>query len=705
METPFSKVAAFGSFVVLCVLLCDARIGYSIEQPDAVAARAVFDFADVIARDIERAVRDLGYSDSDAVETADISLRWKDPNGCPALVELKRRLASGIDWRNRDKLSTAELATLEGFVANMLALNIAAEVPFDVDCALLSEVLTKKKTNCFGCTQLFYVLGRSIGLQVKATPVEKCFEEPASRRGEHIACLVELSDGKAKVIDIAYGIYSEAFVFEEQYKKNGDLWRLRDDANPLNIHPVIRVVDENALAAEILRVQGCKVYDSDRARAMEWFEKAIARNPRDPRALLSRGGHYHELGQSDQAMLDVNKAIELSPECCRGYVLRARIFSDLKQPDRALADYGKAIEADRTFYLPYLDRGIYYRKSNRLDEAEGDLTKAIELNPTERLSFSLRGDIYFMRRNYAKAIADYTQYLEGGSDDEIRGRRGVAYYHVDKYDDAVADLSKAIENGVKDDLLYTWRGNSYYFLGLFDHAIDDYAHFIQLHPKDAVAYCRRGDAFNCTERYDLAADDFTKAIVLDGSQARSYFGRGYAYFRLRRYREAIDDGLKVAQIEPNNEEALLALAAAYDGAKDYEQAIAIVDRVIELNPGNCCAYQNKGGYYRKLKKFDSALECENKAIKLDPNFAEAYGCRATIQAELGNVEDAKRDLRKALELKPELRKMIDRTAAKYKLGDLDETKATASEETGQSRTTATTPQRRSGWLPRRPRNR
>lgn len=84
-----------------------------------------------------------------------------------------------------------------------------------------------------------------------------------------------------------------------------------------------------------------------------------------------------------------------------------------------------------------------------------------------------------------------------------------------EFENAVADLTAAID--LKPDLLnaYISRGMAYGQLGLSAAAVADFTHAIDLDPKNARAYYARGLEYWEAGDYLKAKEDYDKAVELD----------------------------------------------------------------------------------------------------------------------------------------------------------------------------------------------
>jgi tetratricopeptide (TPR) repeat protein len=81
------------------------------------------------------------------------------------------------------------------------------------------------------------------------------------------------------------------------------------------------------------------------------------------------------------------------------------------------------------------------------------------------------------------------------------------------YDDAIVDLSKAIELNPEFSEAFTNRGLAKYNLKNYEEAIKDLDSSIELNPNSAIAYLNRGYA-KLDGKKEGACDDFYKALDL-----------------------------------------------------------------------------------------------------------------------------------------------------------------------------------------------
>ncbi|MCM8784240.1 MAG: tetratricopeptide repeat protein [Candidatus Omnitrophica bacterium] len=317
---------------------------------------------------------------------------------------------------------------------------------YQEDMCDLINVLREKRANCVGYSELFYILGKEIGLEVEIILVSS----------EHVANLIELEEG-FMLLDLAVeGMFygkSEIFNWDNTYQCEASIWHLKEGNSSLldslrrNGYEVIQRLDERG----ILAVRYCH-YGSARGKLGLYQEeianytRAIELNPDYYIAYYDRGVILEELGLHQEAVLDFNKAIELNPYFAEAYCGRGVSKKELGLYKEAISDFNKAIELSPRLASAYSNRGSAYFKLGLYDEAISDLNKAIELEPDNALAYCNRGSVFEELGFILAAVSDYTKAIEI-QPDYVRAyvARGlVRFFDLHQKEEALADFREAL---------------------------------------------------------------------------------------------------------------------------------------------------------------------------------------------------------------------------------------------------------------------
>ena len=249
-------------------------------------------------------------------------------------------------------------------------------------------------------------------------------------------------------------------------------------------------------------------------------------------------------------------------------------------------------------------------------------------NDTLTIALEERGECHRIAGRYNQALADYSRAVElDPSQAWAIGSRGQTYQAMERYDEALADYTRAIELDPSQAWAIASRGETYQLMGRYDEALADYTRAIELDPSQAWAFISRGPIYELMGRYDEALADYTRAIELDPSQAWAIGGRGQTYQAMERYDEALADYTRAIELDPSDEWAIAERGETYRLMGRYDEALADYTRAIELDPSDAVVIAERGETYRLMGRYDEALADYTRAIKLDPTTDPREGSR------------------------------------------------------------------------------
>ena len=125
------------------------------------------------------------------------------------------------------------------------------------------------------------------------------------------------------------------------------------------------------------------------------------------------------------------------------------------------------------------------------------------------------GDQSYFAGNYARAFQFYTDALKTGDHWYYNNKRAEVLFSMAKYQAAIDDFSKAIEQRPTYWRSYDQRGVIYYVTGLHDEAIRDLTVAIDHREGGARVLNVRGKSYLALKEYLKALGDFEEAVMLD----------------------------------------------------------------------------------------------------------------------------------------------------------------------------------------------
>ncbi len=222
----------------------------------------------------------------------------------------------------------------------------------------------------------------------------------------------------------------------------------------------------------------------DLDKALAAAEDAIKRDPHTD-AMGIRGWIHYGRGETDLALVDLNNAVKNHPTDPFCHYLRGRVYESKNDYEKALRDYAEGIRLAPGSTLCYEERGRLLITRGLADAGLEDLQKAIDLKPTAA-TLCYRSWVYSDRKAYDKQLADAVaaMRLDPQNEDALYSK-ATAEIFLEKWDEAIADLSAVIQMDSKQAKYYTARSIAYNKKGMSKEAQADTDSAAALTPQQA----------------------------------------------------------------------------------------------------------------------------------------------------------------------------------------------------------------------------
>ncbi|TAD96835.1 MAG: tetratricopeptide repeat protein [Bacteroidetes bacterium] len=127
--------------------------------------------------------------------------------------------------------------------------------------------------------------------------------------------------------------------------------------------------------------------------------------------------------------------------------------------------------------------------------------------------------------------------------------RGIAYFEMKKYEDAIKNFNEAIKmDNAKYKYFYN-RANAYQALQNMENAIQDYEKALTLKDDVYQIYFNKANALASLNRQQEAIEDYGKALLLDDQDKNIYCNRAISLISLSNFGKAQTDLLKCLEID------------------------------------------------------------------------------------------------------------------------------------------------------------
>ena len=168
------------------------------------------------------------------------------------------------------------------------------------------------------------------------------------------------------------------------------------------------------------------------------------------------------------------------------------------------------------------------------------------------------------------------------------------------------------------------RGLNLADLDRHDEAIAQLTKLVDQDPDDMRAYLALGGVYASKEDFRKAADVYDKAAsrltILSQADWNIFYQRGIAYERLKEWPKAEPNFRKALQLYPNQPQVMNYLGYSWvDMGMNLDEAMDLIRKAVDLRPSDGYIVDSLGWAYYKIGKFDDAVRELERAVSLKPD--------------------------------------------------------------------------------------
>jgi tetratricopeptide (TPR) repeat protein len=225
-------------------------------------------------------------------------------------------------------------------------------------------------------------------------------------------------------------------------------------------------------------------------------------------------------------------------------------------------------------------------------------------------------------------------------------KRGVEYFELSKYREAIGDLEKVISTANADANDWYIRGASYSWLDEWELAVKDYEVANERVKGREIYMSDFASALKETGKYKRAESILNELIVMQPANPTYFSRRGYLRLDAGNLSGAIDDFAIAIAYDPNVPAFWIGRGDAYYWKSRVPRALKYYDRAILIDPKNRQARYARARAYRYDDNFKAALDDLTAVIANTPD-ADAYLDRASTYIYANDLQAAKNDIASA----------------------------------------------------------
>lgn len=141
-------------------------------------------------------------------------------------------------------------------------------------------------------------------------------------------------------------------------------------------------------------------------------------------------------------------------------------------------------------------------------------------------------------------ISRVTPFVQGTIDDMLL--HAISAHNKGDLEEAVETYSKILAAVSENDrnviaVIRKHRGMAYFAMNKFDEALEDFEESIRFDPNAYRTYYYEGIVYSIMKKYETAVECFTKSIEINQFQGHTHFRRAMAYYELEEYEKSMSD--------------------------------------------------------------------------------------------------------------------------------------------------------------------
>ena len=343
----------------------------------------------------------------------------------------------------------------------------------------------------------------------------------------------------------------------------------------------------------------------------------------------------------------------------------ATVLGQSGKTDQALTLFAELVAAPNPDAATYKNYGFFLQKAGRSVEAADAFRHASELDPKDGTALLSAGEIYAKNQRYDDAIATLTKAIGPDVSPKLdAGGEYDAYFALGESNAAKGNTNEAIRNFDMAAGLQPQNAVPVYNKGVLQEqaglkpdAEASYRSALQKDPASVQIQAALGlllaDEGNAAESATFLAQAAPK-LTQDAKAAPLYARLGDMYAKQNDPANADQARRRALALNPDDADVRLALADSDMARHQYVSALVQYDAAARLRPTDPTIQDGRGVAYKNLKQYPKALHAFQQALALDPRNAQVQNNIGVLYEMLGNKAQAAAAYKKALALNPSL---------------------------------------------------
>ncbi len=387
------------------------------------------------------------------------------------------------------------------------------------------------------------------------------------------------------------------------------------------------------------------------ALAMEYHESAqspraealcrelLRQWPEHAEALQFAAMLAHEAGREVEALEFIDRAIAREPGLAGSHQARGTILRALGRPDEALGAFREAISLARDDAPAWYGAGCALQDLNRLPEAVRALEEAVRIRPGYAEALLSMGAALTELGRPAEGLVALEAAARSRPDlPAVQDRLGSALGAAGRWEEAAEAHRRAIALHPGTGAAYCNLATALSALGHHRDAAEALQAALTIEPNSPDAHNRMGMVLRNLGYLDQAVSAYRQALAGRPDFAEAHFNLGVLLSELDRPVEALSSYRSALAFQSEFAEAHARMGAVLMKLGRPAEAITAYRLALTLRPAIADLWCELGNAMREERRMPEAIAAYSHAIDLQADHAAAWYARGLVQLSVGDFE-------------------------------------------------------------------